>query len=416
KQGSRFTTNLMDIRFDGAPSGQVQTPVGDFFGAAPGINPYESLPFSVFRDGRMLCRYVMPFRDTAEILFRNLGDQEVTVSLKVIDEPYHWVDGSSMYFRARWRVNHEMPADPARVQDIPFLLIRGKGRMVGTAVYIMNPTSVPSSAGNWWGEGDEKIFIDDHLKASFIGTGSEDYFNYAWSSSALFAHAYCGQPRNDGPANRGFVSNYRWHILDNIPFEQSFDFYMELYSHRPVPHFSYGRMIYLYAFPECHDDHMTITGDDVRTLEMPVNWSPRADGWASNSIFYQVEDLLSGHADYTLHESYLWSDGEMMKWLPEHTGDRLNLRIPVSASGNYQIILTAAEMPGSGSIRMLLDGKLLKMNGKEVSQLSSIYQPVSRNFKSGNMALQEGMHVLTIESSDSASGPVGLDFIWIKKK
>ena len=48
-----------------------------------------------------------------------------------------------------------------------------------------------------------------------FGTGSEDYFNYAWSSPDIFLFPYCGQPRNDGPGNRGFVTNNRWHIIDS---------------------------------------------------------------------------------------------------------------------------------------------------------------------------------------------------------
>ena len=50
---------VLEIRCDGHPWGQVQSPVGDFFGAAPGINPYQSLPFSVLSDGTMISRFVM---------------------------------------------------------------------------------------------------------------------------------------------------------------------------------------------------------------------------------------------------------------------------------------------------------------------------------------------------------------------
>ena len=407
---------ILEIRFDGSPWGQVQTPVGDFFGAAPGINPYESLPFTVLHDGRMICRYLMPFRDSADIIFENMGDQEVTVTTKVVESDYNWKDGESLHFRARWRIDHELLANPAQVKDIPFLMIKGKGRMVGTAAFIMNPTFVPSSYGNWWGEGDEKIFIDDNLKPAFVGTGSEDYFNYAWSSGDLFAHAYCGQPRNDGPANRGFVTNYRWHILDNIAFDKSFDFYMELYSHRIVPHFSYGRMIYVYAIPESHDDHMSITKDDVRELKMPDDWWPEPDGWALNAIFYQFEDLIGGHYNLKEEKSYLWSDGEMVVWEPKSKDDYLDLRIPITEEGKYMLALTVARTPGSGMIKVDFDGKLLKLNGAEENDLSTSYQAISYNLKSGDLDLKPGIHILRIEPAGDQTKPVGLDFIWVKKK
>ncbi len=407
---------ILDIRFDGSPWGQVQSPVGDFFGAAPGINPYESLPFTVLHNGRMICRYFMPYRDSVEILINNLGDQEVTITSKIVEVPYDWEDGKSLHFRARWRIDHELLADPAEVKDIPYLMIKGKGRMVGTAAFIMNPTNVPSSYGNWWGEGDEKIFIDDDLSPAFVGTGSEDYFNYAWSSADLFAHAYCGQPRNDGPANRGFVTNYRWHILDNIAFEKGFDFYMELYSHRVVPHFSYGRMIYVYAIPECHDDHLVISKNDVREIRMPDDWWPEPDGWALNATFYQIEDLLGAHSSLNEVKGYKWSDGEMVTWTPKSMDDELILWVPITTEGEYLLAFTVARTPGYGKIKFELNGEVLKLNGAEEHDLSTSYQPIAQNLKSGNVKLKPGMQVITIKPADDKLKPLGLDFIWVKKQ
>ena len=407
---------LLEIRFDGSPWGQVQSPIGDFFGAAPGINPYESLPFTVTHDGRMICRYYMPFRDSAEIFIENMGSREVTVTAKIVDEPYDWEEGRSLHFRARWRIDHELYANPSQVKDIPYLMIRGKGRMVGAAAFIMNPTFVPSSYGNWWGEGDEKIFIDNNLSPSFVGTGSEDYFNYAWSSGDLFDHAYCGQPRNDGPANRGFVTNYRWHVLDDIPFEKNLDFYMELYSHRVVPHFSYGRMIYAYAIPESHDDHMIITTGDVSIPEMPENWWPEPDGWALNAVFYQVEDLVGGHYKLRSTSSYLWSDGEMVSWMPGSADDELKLLVPVTEEGNYMIAFTIARSPGFGMASFELNGEPLKLNGSDTHDFSTSYQPIAYNLKSGSLKLKEGIQVIKIKPAGDELKPVGLDFIWVKKQ
>jgi len=407
---------LLEVKFDGASWGQVQSPLGDFFGASPGINPYESLPFTVFHDGIMICRYLMPFKNSAAIFLENKGEQEVTVTMKAVVNDYVWKEGRSLHFRARWRADHELVANPAYVFDVPYLLYRGKGRMVGAAAFLMNPTYVPSSYGNWWGEGDEKIFIDDNLKAAFIGTGSEDYFNYAWSSSAIFTHAYCGQPRNDGPANRGFVTNYRWHILDNIVFEKGFDFYMELYSHRIVDHFSYARMIYLYGQPEGHDDHIPISKEDVRKLRMSDNWWAEADGWAINAIFYQIEDLVGNHATIDFDKGYLWSDDKLAVWKPKEIGDELILRIPITEKGKYMIALTVAKRPGSGQVEVSLDGELLKLNGMEVNDLSKPFRTVSRNLKSGSVELSEGMHLLRIKSAGDIPLPVGLDFVWVKRQ
>jgi len=68
---------VLHIAFDGHPAAQVQSPVDDFFGCAPGLTPYDSAPFTVRPDGTMECRYLMPFKKHAQIAFQNLGDQEV---------------------------------------------------------------------------------------------------------------------------------------------------------------------------------------------------------------------------------------------------------------------------------------------------------------------------------------------------
>lgn len=39
----------------------------------------------------------------------------------------------------------------------------------------------------WWGEGDEKFFVDGERFPSTFGTGSEDYIGYAWAAEPPFA-------------------------------------------------------------------------------------------------------------------------------------------------------------------------------------------------------------------------------------
>ncbi|MCL4695371.1 MAG: DUF2961 domain-containing protein, partial [Candidatus Hydrogenedentes bacterium] len=58
---------LFEITFDGLPDASVVCPLGDFFGTAPGPNPYASLPLGVNEDGTLYCRWVMPFQHGAEL-------------------------------------------------------------------------------------------------------------------------------------------------------------------------------------------------------------------------------------------------------------------------------------------------------------------------------------------------------------
>jgi hypothetical protein len=406
---------LLTIGFDGASSPQVQSPAGDFFGAAPGINPYHSLPFSVLPDGSMICRFPMPFRDSAQIAIRNTGNSPVHAYAEVYTKPYEWKDDRSMYFRARWRIDHGLHANFDPSQDIPYLLANGKGVCVGAAAYLYNPTSVPSSYGNWWGEGDEKIFIDHNQFPDFFGTGSEDYFNYAWSSSAIFAHAYCGQPRNDGPANRGFVSNYRWHILDNIPFQKGLAFYMELMSHEPVDNFSYGRMVYLYAMQGMYDDHLPVTTEDLRHLELPGNWYPVGRKGSHNASFYQAETLLDGTEDIQLEASNIWSGGKIMVWDPKHSNDKLNLMLPVAEAGKYNIVITTGKDSEGGSFRVKAGDVFLKTGEAELINLNEAYRVLARNYRLAPVELERGLTKLQLIPAEGNNGKIKIDFIWLMK-
>lgn len=404
---------VLHVQCDGAPWGQVQAPVGDFFGAGPGVNPYTSVPFSVTADGTMTCRYVMPCRESLRVLFENRGDQPVKITGAALPADYAW-DEASMHFRARWRIDHGLVASGAAemgVQDLPFLIARGQGMYVGTAVMLLNPNEVPSSGGNWWGEGDEKIFVDGDTRPSTFGTGSEDYFNYAWSATDLFTFPYCGQPRNDGPANRGFVVNYRWHILDALPFDQSIAFYMELFSHERTPGYSYGRIAYHYAKPGVMDDHVPLTDEDLRTLALPPTWEPAARGGASDSAFFACEDLAPADAAKQFAEGGLWQGGRCMIWTPAAAGEELTLTFNVAEDGRYDLAIACRYAPDGGTIRARIDAK---EPGDPIA-LTSAYRVFSSMAGLGREKLKAGTHTLTLTAVD-AGKPVGLDFLQVKKK
>ena len=157
--------SLLTICFDDASIPQAEAPVGDFFGSAPGLNPYSSLPFTIQSDGTMICRFVMPFKKSVRIDIRNFSGETIKVSGAIGVADNKWEEGKSMYFMARWRIDHGLTAsgfDAGKngVQDIVYLMASGTGRIVGAGAFLYNPSKATTSWGNWWGEGDEKIFVD----------------------------------------------------------------------------------------------------------------------------------------------------------------------------------------------------------------------------------------------------------------
>lgn len=408
---------VLHIAFDGAQESQVQCPIGDFFGAAPGVNPFDSVPFTVGLDGTMTCRFVMPFAHSARAWVENLGGQRVGVRGSAVRSDWEWTDSWSMHFRARWRVDHGLTGDPGRPQDIPFLVARGVGRYVGTASIMLNPTDVPTPGGGWWGEGDEKVFVDGDVGPSTYGTGSEDYYNYAWSIPDIFGWAYCGQPRNDGPGNRGFVTNHRWHVLDSLPFAEGIAFYMELWPHRLVPGYSYARVGYHYGRPGIADDHVRITGEDVRALELPA-WRARAEGGARNSVFTEAEEALEdGLVAGTVGvlEGNLYSGGRGLRWSPAAVGDEIALEFVVERAGVYAVDLCALKSGDSGRLRLWVDDR----SGDEEARVVDLASPgrrVLRRIGTGPGELGAGEHTLHVRFLGEPGSTVGIDFLWVQAR
>ena len=58
----------------------------------------------------------------------------------------------------------------------------------------------------WRGEGDEKIYVDGESFPSHFGTGTEDYYGYAWCRPERFTgHPFIAQPDGSGNFDPGDI-------------------------------------------------------------------------------------------------------------------------------------------------------------------------------------------------------------------
>ena len=411
---------ILTIYFDDSSIPQVNAPLGDFFGAAPGINPYVSLPFSVNDDGSMICRFVMPFRINARVLVENNSDETVEIISSAHISENKWIDGNSMHFRCRWKNDLNLDASNINstennVSDIVYLMANGKGRIAGISTYLYNPSNAPVSWGNWWGEGDEKIFIDDDIFPSFFGTGSEDYFNYSWSSAKILNFPYCGQPRNDGPGNRGYVSNYRWHIADDIPFKNKIAFYMELGHHGEVPGFAYGRTVYYYALPGTIDDFIRISKDAIRDINYQ-EWSPVAYLGSAGFNFTQAEKMYVRGKNIVNSKDDFCAEGEMVMWSPAKDQDEITFRISITdAREDKNIGLTLLHSKDGGKISVFVNGINVKIDGLSILDLgTSGYKALDNHFTE-KVSLMRGVNEITLRSENGPGKKTGIDFFWFRQ-
>ncbi|MBN2490606.1 MAG: DUF2961 domain-containing protein [Planctomycetes bacterium] len=409
---------LLRIWFDGASVPQIEAPLGDFFGAAPGLNPYRSLPMEVRADGTLLARFVMPFRKTCRYEFLNTGSVGLAGRYTILSGRYAWDEARSMHFRARWRVDHGLFAsnEVDERRDMPFLIARGAGRYVGTALSLMNPCPCPMSWGNWWGEGDEKVFVDGEARPSTFGTGSEDYFNYSWSRAHLFEYPYAVQPLVSGPDHHGYVTNIRWHILDDLPFTSSLEFSIELFHHTPTPGLSYARIGYHYGRPGLRDDHPPLARGDLSVPPIPA-WSPIGRLGSHGAVFHEAESLwVRGDKPFEILESNAYAGGRAVRWTPPATGTKLHLDFNVASKGNYLVVLTCGCSPEGGRFKAFVDGRPLeKQDGDpHILDLSTPFQRRLVNFVMRKIDLDARAHTLTFEALGAPPGELILDYFWLK--
>jgi hypothetical protein len=234
-------STILAMEFDDEKT--VWCPVGDFFGGGVGVNPYQGWCRRVDKDGAMTCWWVMPFKKECKLTLKNLGKQVVEGTVAVTTCPWKW-DDRSMHFHSNWRAerNIETADGGKKAFDWNFLKAQGQGVFVGDSLAMVNRVK------KWWGEGDEKIFVDGEAFPSHFGTGTEDYYGYAWSQYVFFDAPFHAQPRAEGPRNRGNVTNTRVRALDAIPFDKSLVFDMEIWHIRKTT-VDYAATTYWYGRP-----------------------------------------------------------------------------------------------------------------------------------------------------------------------
>jgi len=234
-------STVLSISFDGEST--VWCPAGDFFGSGVGLNPYRDWWRTVDSSGRMTCLWVMPFQRECAIQVENLGTQNIRASLGPHStSPWNW-DERSLLFHSDWRQQDPLETRQQDGLDWNFIDIAGQG------IYLGDTFAIHNGSDKWWGEGDEKIFVDGESFPSHFGTGTEDYYGYSFGDrGVVFDAPFHAEPRADGNNKPGYTTNTRTRSLDAIPFTKSLRFDMEIW-HWAKTTMSVAAATYWYARP-----------------------------------------------------------------------------------------------------------------------------------------------------------------------
>ncbi len=391
---------VLSITFDGEASPSVLTPLGDFFGMAPGYSAFEGLPCGADADGRLYAHWVMPFRESAVVTVLNHGKEKASVTLGCISAPRAWTD-RSLYFKAKWRAERDIPTRPKR--DWNFIETKGRGNYVGNMLHVTNP--VPQ----WWGEGDEKIYVDGEAFPSHFGTGSEDYYGYAWCWPGVFTHAYHNQPRCDGPGNLGQTCVNRFHILDVIPFTSAFRFDLEVWHSREcVIHQS--AVTYWYADAAASDNFPPLRAEDLTLPDYP---RPEKIKGALEGEKMRVVSCSKGKAGTQTDMSFGWSNAAQLWWRDAQPGDTLEVAFWAPKAGKAEVLAALTRAPDYAIVNIYI-------NGTKIIENEDLYAPEVTAEKARSLGahiLRGGENMLKFEivgMNEKSPAPrhmVGLDYV-----
>jgi hypothetical protein len=344
EQASR--TTVVSAKFDGAQT--IWCPIGDFFGSGVGVNPYKGWWRTVADDGTMTCYWVMPFEKSAEMTITNLGKKSVVITSGFEVTPWEW-DDRSMHFHTTWR--QEYPIDTSTHHDWNYVTIDGQGVYMGDSLVLNNPSPV------WWGEGDEKIYFDGQKFPSHFGTGTEDYYGYAWCTPEFFESPFHAQPRAEGPGNKGHVTNTRVRLLDGIPFKKDFRFDMEVWHWRPCT-IAYAATTHWYGRPGAKANY----GPMPEWAKVIVAEGPKpviVEGAIEGEGLKILEKTGGGTTEVQTAPEHRWSRNQQVWWRDGKPGDKLILALPVEKARKYKLSAALTKAVDYGIVQLSLDGKKL---------------------------------------------------------
>ena len=251
-QARHYRECLLKISYDDAPYPSVLAPLGDFFCLGHGlVNSFQSAlfsastsyPYQFNKPAALNCYAAMPFARRAVVELVNESDEP--------HQQYFYVDYESLesfpadggYFHAEFRRANPFPgwgpeisvntpeADVVNKEQVAWnnnyvlLETRGRGHYVGCNLSVTNFT------GQWWGEGDDMIWVDGYKwPPDLHGTGSEDYFNQAYgmqpnafwrNGSSLFEGGTIpGAARELYRGSSGYQTSYVFHLENPVRFTE----------------------------------------------------------------------------------------------------------------------------------------------------------------------------------------------------
>ncbi len=386
--------------FDGEAS--VWCPIGEFFGCGVALKPVWDQFRQVSQAGVLSARFPMPFKRSAKLQLVNFGKTPVHAGLQVRTTGWNWND-ESMHFHSTWRMQDQLATIPR--SDWNYIEAKGTGRYVGDTLTVMSPSPA------WYGEGDERIYVDGEHFPSTLGTGTEDYYGYAWGMAEKWSSAYMSMPVRDKKGREnwsGYTTTSRVRGLDDVPFQKSLKFDMEVWDWADCK-VAYSASTFWYARPGAHSNrYPDYTGvrSPIPLTDLSIKGAIECEGM---TILHKSPDTEVSSQNAGLVKGS-WSQGEQLFLQNTAPGQSIELAFNVAKAGRYVVTLYATKSNDYGQVKV-------SINGSDGTVLD-LYDPkpiASGPINLGEFQMSSGrnsMKVTTIGTNPKATGFryfVGLD-------
>ncbi len=251
-QTGHYRECLLKITYDDADFPSVLVPLGDFFCLGHGmVNSFQSalftastsFPYQFNKSCALNCYAPMPFARHARVELINESDEPHIQYFYVDYETLEDFSPDAGYFHAEFRRANPFPgwgpeippntpeADRPNLErwawehNYVILETRGRGHYLGCALSVTNYTR------DWWGEGDDMIWVDGYQwPPDLHGTGSEDYLGHAGgmhpsgylhNGSSIFEGFTIPVPEIElWRGNSGYQTGYVFHLENPVHFER----------------------------------------------------------------------------------------------------------------------------------------------------------------------------------------------------
>lgn len=388
---------VLRCTWDNARQPQVESPLGPFFGFDWETAEYGSVPVGCLQS-QAYNYFPMPFKNSASLTLTSYLEQPATIEYEIEWAPAPRLPDDFTYFYARWR--HE----PDIVNfEYSFLETAGRGHFVGVSMPIDHPLP------GWWGEGDEKVWVDDDQFPPYIGTGSEDYFGDAWGIRYLSGPSY-----GASSAKGHRTCNYRWHFMDFIPFAERMRMTIENYGPNgqgPRGQYDYSSTAFWYQ-AELEPPFEKLRGatyvgadtPDARPAKMEYNAKPFAAVTAESLRTYGLGITFAQQAETLMPTAKIITDATRKYEFDREravdfgkvaAGQVLGeLKLPVAADGVYQVSLYTAPEQQIAELSLLQNGKALPI----------VERPQPHILRLAHLFLTAGEHAVTLAAVTSGQG------------